>query len=376
MKPVKFFIPLFCVFLVYLFLAGPVGAQDHPLDGWKTNVEKRSIELDELISGGPPKDGIPSIDQPVYIPAGEAARWLGDREPVISVRIDDEARAYPLQILMWHEITNTRFGEVPAAVTFCPLCYSALVFDRRVDGETLEFGVSGFLRHSDMIMYDRTTESLWQQITGEAVVGTYTGTRLKPLSSQIISFEQFREIYPDGSVLSRETGHQRAYGRNPYVGYDNIDQSPMFIDPSDVDGRLRPMQKVIGVVIGDRQKVYPYELTRESGAINDVFAGREILVLHTGGAASAMDAPRIEQSKEAGSTGVYFRQVNGRTLRFSLEDGNIVDRETDTTWDISGRAIDGPLEGTRLEAVTSGDYFAFAWLVFYPDSAIYGSNTD
>ena len=294
MNPVKFFIPLFCVFLVYLFVAGPVGAQDHPLEGWQTDVEKRSIELEELISGGPPKDGIPSIDQPVYIPAAEAASWLGSREPVISVRINDEARAYPLQILMWHEIANTRFDDVPAAITFCPLCYSALVFDRRVDGETLKFGVSGFLRHSDMIMYDRSTESLWQQITGEAVVGTYTGSRLQTLPSQIISFEQFREIYPGGLILSRETGHQRSYGRNPYVGYDDIDQSPMFIDPSDLDGRLRPMQKVIGVVIDDRQKVYPYELTRESGVINDVFAGQQIVVLHTGGAASAMDAPRIE----------------------------------------------------------------------------------
>ncbi|MFO8028910.1 MAG: DUF3179 domain-containing protein [Cyclonatronaceae bacterium] len=376
MKPVKFFIPLFCFFLLRFFLAGPAGAQDHPLEGWKTDIEKRSIDLDELISGGPPKDGIPSIDQPVYTPAGEAASWLGDREPVISVQIGDVARAYPLQILMWHEIANTRIGDVPAAVTFCPLCYSALVFDRRVDGETLEFGVSGFLRNSDMIMYDRTTESLWQQITGEAVVGTYTGTRLKTLPSQIISFEQFRQIYPDGSVLSRETGHQRDYGRNPYVGYDDIDQSPMFIDPSDVDDRLRPMQKVVGVVIDDRQKVYPYELTRESGAINDEFAGQEIVVMHTGGAASAMDAQRIEQSKEAGSTGVFHRQVNDRTLHFSLKNGTIVDRETGSTWDISGQAVDGPLEGTRLEAVKSGDYFAFAWMVFYPESDIYGSNTD
>ena len=376
MKPVKFFIPLLIFFLVLLFLADRTVAQDHPLEGWKTDVNKRSIDLDELISGGPPKDGIPSIDRPEYIPAGEAQSWLGDREPVISVQIDDEARAYPLQILMWHEIANTRFGDVPAAVTFCPLCYSALVFDRRVDGETLEFGVSGLLRHSDMIMYDRTTESLWQQITGEAVVGTYTGTRLQTLPSQIISFEQFREIYPDGSVLSRETGHQRAYGRNPYVGYDDIDRSPMFIDPSDLDGRLRPMQKVVGVVIGDRQKVYPYELSRASGVINDELSGEQIVVLHTDGAASAMDAPRIEQSKEAGSTGVFLRQVNGRTLQFSLENGNIVDRETGSIWDISGRATNGPLKGTRLKAVTSGDYFAFAWLVFYPDSAIYGSNTD
>ncbi len=206
MKPVKLFIPLLSLFLMTGTLHRAASAQDDIWQDWKTDTEKRSIDLEELRSGGPPKDGIPSIDQPVYITAEEAASWLGDREPVIAFRFAGEARAYPLQILMWHEIANTRFGDIPVAVTFCPLCYSALVFDRRVDGETLEFGVSGFLRHSDMIMFDRTTESLWQQITGEAVVGSYTGTRLKTLPSQIISFEQFREVYPGGLVLSRETG--------------------------------------------------------------------------------------------------------------------------------------------------------------------------
>ncbi|MEX0771231.1 MAG: DUF3179 domain-containing (seleno)protein [Balneolaceae bacterium] len=143
-------------------------------DGWDTDLGNRSIDLDELHSGGPGKDGIPSIDRPVYISQEKAREWMADREPVIAVNLNGIGRAYPLQILMWHEIVNTRFDDLPVSVTFCPLCYSALVFDRRIEGEVLEFGVSGFLRHSDLVMFDRSTESLWQQITGEAIVGTYT----------------------------------------------------------------------------------------------------------------------------------------------------------------------------------------------------------
>ncbi len=366
-KSTLFFLPV----LLSLPLTHSANAQKNVFSGWKTDVEKRSIDLNELKSGGPPKDGIPSIDQPVYISQDEVKQWLGDREPVISVDMNGTARAYPLQILIWHEIANTWFNDTPVSVTFCPLCYSALVFDRRVDGETLELGVSGFLRHSDMVMYDRSTESLWQQITGEAIVGSYTGTQLKQIPSQIISFEQFREIYPDGDILSRETGYNRSYGRNPYAGYDDIDRSSMFMDESDLDGRLRPMQKVIGVKIGDRQKVYPYSITKEAGVINDIIGEQPLVILHTGGAASAMDTAQIDQSREAGSTGSFLRTVGDLVLHFTTENGAIVDRETGSRWNIAGQAVDGPLKGKQLEPVSSGDYFAFAWLVFYPESEIH-----
>lgn len=338
--------------------------------GWETNFTKKSINLNELKSGGPPKDGIPSIDKPTFISPEEASKWIGDSEPVIAFQFDGEARAYPLQILIWHEMVNDWFGDTPVLVTFCPLCYSAIVFNRRIDGKPHEFGVSGFLRHSDMIMFDRNTESLWQQFTGEAVVGDYTGTRLKILPSQIMAFEQFIEIYPNGKVLSKETGHQRPYGDNPYAGYDDVNNTPLFMDESP-DGRLKPMEKVIGVRVGESQRAYPYSLTREEKIINDDLHNSPIVIFHTDGALTALDASRISESREDGTTGSFSRTLNDQTLTFLFKSGNIIDKQTGSRWNISGKAIGGPQEGQQLEPLIFGDYFAFAWFVFWPETEIY-----
>jgi len=338
--------------------------------GWDTNIKKKSINLSELKSGGPPKDGIPSIDNPVFITQKEAAGWIEPAEPIIAFSHMGEARAYPLQVLIWHEIVNDKMGDTPILVTFCPLCYSAIVFDRRINSETHEFGVSGFLRHSDMIMFDRKTESLWQQFTGEAIVGDYTGTELKILPSQIMSFEQFRKTYPDGFVLSKKTGYKRAYGQNPYAGYDDINNTPLFMDEP-LDGRLKPMEKVIGVQSKVSHKAYPYSITKEQKIIHDELDEKKIVVIHVDGARSAMDTPKISKARKDGTTGVFSRKLNNQMLTFSLKRGNIVDDQTGSRWDISGKAIDGFLEGEQLQPMIFGDYFAFAWLVFWPDTKIY-----
>ncbi len=201
-------------------------AQSNYPSGWETDWENRSVDLSEIMSGGVPRDGIPSIDAPRFVSIDAAADWLGDREPVIMLQTGASARAYPLQIMTYHEIVNDELGGVPVVVTFCPLCYSAIAYRRTVGKKVYEFGVSGMLRHSDLIMYDRQTESLWQQIDGEAIVGDLTGTMLEPLPAQIVSFAQFAARFPAGSVLSRETGHARNYGTNPYRGYDDIDERP------------------------------------------------------------------------------------------------------------------------------------------------------
>lgn len=341
--------------------------------GWKTNFTKKNIDLSELKSGGPPKDGIPAINNPTFLPQSEAKDWIGNSEPVIAFQHKGEARAYPLQILIWHEIVNDRFGEKPVLVTFCPLCYSAIVFERRIYGETHEFGVSGFLRHSDMIMFDRKTESLWQQFTGKAVVGDYTGTALKILPSQIMSFDQFQDAYPEGKVLSKETGHQRPYGENPYVGYDDINNTPLFMDEPE-DGRLKPMQKVVGVRVDKHQRAYPYSITKKEQIIHDELGKEPIVIFHTDGARSVMDASKITDSRKDGTTGAFLRTVNGQTLTFTLEEGSIIDNQTRSRWSVSGKAIKGLLEGHQLEPLIFGDYFAFAWLVFWPETEIYTQN--
>lgn len=174
--------------------------------GWNTNWNRRTIEFDELLSGGPPRDGIPSLDNPGFVNAEEAATWLAGNDGFIALEIDGDARAYPLQILTWHEIVNDTVGDVPVAVTFCPLCNSALTFDRRFDDgnevRTFEFGTSGLLRNSDLVMYDRSTETLWQQFTGEGLVGDLAGEQLTFVASSIVSFDDFRQAHPDGLISS------------------------------------------------------------------------------------------------------------------------------------------------------------------------------
>jgi len=360
---------LFC--LAAIFFSGiiiPSSAQS--FENWKTDLTKKSIDLSELRSGGPPKDGIPAINNPSFVSVEQASQWIEYSEPVIAFELEGIARAYPLQILIWHEIVNDQFNDTLVLVTFCPLCYSAIVFDRRINGEILDFGVSGFLRHSDMIMFDRKTESLWQQFTGEAIVGKFNGNSLKILPSQIISFKQFLEAHPNGKVLSKETGHQRAYGENPYVGYDDINNSPLFMEES-VDGRLKPMQKVIGIQLDSTQKAYPYTVTKDEIVINDVVGETPVVIFHVEGARSAMDASLISRSRKAGSTGSYSRIIDDQVLTFSYTENTITDNQTGSRWNITGKAISGPLEGKLLKPLISGDYFAFAWLVFWPDTDIY-----
>lgn len=360
----------YITFTILIVLLVPFGVFGQQFKGWDTNLSKKSIDLNELKSGGPPKDGIPAIKNPKFVSLEDASSWLNAEEPVIAFHLNDISKAYPLQILIWHEIVHDQFGNTPVLVSFCPLCYSAIVFDRRIDGEVHNFGVSGFLRHSDMIMFDRKTESLWQQFTGEAVVGDYTGTTLKILPSQIMSFKQFKEAYPEGSVLSKETGHNRPYGENPYVGYDDINNTPLFMDESQ-DDRLKPMQKVIGVRVDDEQKAYPYSITQQEKIIHDEIGAKPIVVFHTEGARSAMDASKISQSREDGTTGAFNRVVNDQTLTFSFEDDNITDNQTGSRWSVSGKAVEGTLEGHQLKQLIFGDYFAFAWLVFWPETEIY-----
>jgi hypothetical protein len=185
--------------------------------GWKTDFSKHTVPLSEIQSGGPPRDGIPPIDRPAFVDSAVASEWLADNEPVVVYEENGDARAYPLQILIWHEIVNDTVGGRPVTVTFCPLCNTAIAFDRRLDGVTYDFGTTGNLRRSDLVMWDRQTESWWQQITGEAIVGALAGARLTPVPAAIQSFAAFRAAFPNGRVLSRETGVRRDYGRHRYA---------------------------------------------------------------------------------------------------------------------------------------------------------------
>jgi len=337
----------------------------------RTDFSKHTAALGEIDSGGPPKDGIPAIDRPRFVLQRDASRWLDPREPVIVFEHRGEARAYPLQILIFHEIVNDVVAGTPVIVTFCPLCNAAVVFDRRVDGAVLDFGTTGKLRNSDLVMYDRQTESWWQQFTGKGIVGRYAGVVLHQLPATIASFIDFRAAYPEGLVLSRETGYSRPYGRNPYRGYDRAGDHPfLFHDP--VDPRLPAMERVLGVARDGKVRIYPLNVLKTTPVVNDEIGSQPIVVFSRAGMLSALDAELIRDSREIQAAAAYNRKLDGRVLSFERRDLRIVDRETGSEWNLFGHAIAGPLKGSRLKPADSGVHFAFAWLAFNPASEIYG----
>ena len=337
-----------------------------------TDFDLRSIELKEIQSGGPPKDGIPSIDHPNFDTVEIAGQWVDPLEPVIAVNLDGDARAYPLKILIYHEIVNDEINGVPVTVTFCPLCNASIVFDRRYEGEVLDFGTTGLLRMSDLVMYDRQSESWWQQFSGKAIVGSYVGSELKRIHSSIVSFESFQSGFPQGQVLSRDTGFDRPYGRNPYIGYDDIHQSP-FLFNGKIDSRLPPMERVLSVTIGDGNKIYPLTTLSSIKVVNDSFKSTPIVIFAPSELLSVLDSSNIANSRKVAEVTAWNRGSDAYEipLSFHIENGQVRDEQTGSNWNVLGKAVDGPLMHTQLQPIDSGVHFAFAWLAFNPDSEIY-----
>jgi hypothetical protein len=352
--------------------AGAATPEHPPFDTseWKTDFGKHSVPFSDIMSGGPPKDGIRAIDKPEFVGVSASDAWLKPREPVVFFVHAGDARAYPVQILIWHEIVNDTVGGLPVAITFCPLCNTAIAFDRRVGERTLDFGTTGKLRFSDLVMYDRQTESWWQQATGQAIVGVLTGTQLTPLPAQTISWKTFKEAFPGGKVLSRHTGYNRPYGENPYIGYDDVNSSP-FLYRGPKDPRLRPVERVVTVSLGGEDVAYPFAALEKIRVVNDTVGGHKIVVLFEKGVTSALDGHSIPESRDIGTAGVFERSAGGRALTFVVAGARIQDAQTSSTWTILGTAIAGPLAGARLVPVVHGQHFWFAWAAFRPKTRIY-----
>ncbi len=343
---------------------------------WRTDFSRHSVPLEEIVSGGPPKDGIPAIDHPRFVPVAEANRWLNGREPVVALVERGEAKAYPLQILLWHEIVNDVVGGRPVAVTYCPLCNTALTFDRRLDGTVLDFGTTGRLRHSDLVMYDRRTESWWQQATGEGIVGRHAGRRLEPVSAPLVNWQTFKATYPEGRVLSRETGFDRPYGSNPYSRYDDPKGSPIAgFFRRQVDQRLPAMERVVTVTLGGKDVAYPFSELRNRRVINDRVGSVPIVVFWAAGTASAVDDREVSRGRDVGATGVFDRRLEGRTLDFEAADGGVFrDRQTGSEWNLLGQSESGKMKGRQLSPIPHGNHFWFAWAVFKPTTRVKGKH--
>ncbi|WP_036230294.1 DUF3179 domain-containing protein [Marinobacterium jannaschii] len=306
---------LLFITLALLLLSHSLFLSAASLNGF--NLDNSRIAHTEIYQGGPPRDGIPSIDQPRFEAAAIAVRWLGDDALVLGLEIGGEARAYPLAIMNWHEVVNDRIADRAVAITYCPLCGSGMAFDAAVAEDNLQFGVSGLLYNSDVLLYDRQSESLWSQLRSEAISGPLAGTRLTSLPLQQMTLGEWRRLHPDSQVLSRQTGHQRNYSRNPYAGYDSSEG--LYFPVAFSSQKYHPKERVLGISLGGKHKAYPYSELSRSGLteIRDQLGGQQLLVRYNPVTASA------------------------------------------TAFDPAGQP---------LPAVT---VFWFAWYAFYPDAALY-----
>ena len=322
------------------------------------------VDLSE-IQGVVPPDSIPALEDPDFEPAADVD-WLPDAEPVLALEINGDARAYPLRVMTWHELVNGTVGGVPVTVSYCPLCNSAVAYDRRVGERILDFGTSGALFNSSLVMYDRQTESLWSHYTGEAVVGHLTGAQLDLIPVQTVSFETFLSAHPDGLVLAQDTGHRRQYGQNPYAFYDSSAQPFLFGGP--FDDRLEPIARVVALRGDGEGAVIPYDVLAERRVVPFSFGGRELVALYEPGLASALDSSVIAEGRDVGATGVFVRSLDGRQIELSANSGGgFVDAITGELFDILGRPAGS---GVGLEAVEHLDTFWFAAAAFYPDAVI------
>lgn len=325
-----------------------------------------SVDLAEIRPGGPPPDGIPPIDEPRFTTVADAD--LADREPVMVVERDGETHVYPLAILTFHEIVNDVIAGQPTLVTYCPLCNSALAFDPVVDGRVLDFGTSGRLWRSNLVMYDRQTRTLWSQFVGEAIVGELLGTELPRLPSAIVAWSDARALRPDARVLSRDTGHDRPYGDNPYVGYDSA-EDPLLFD-GDSRGPLEQIDRVVAVGEDDPVAV-PLAHLQERGVVPVQADGRDLVVLWTAGTASALDTAVLADGADVGATGVFEAVTGDRVLTFAADgEDHFTDAETGSRWTVLGEAVDGPLAGRRLTRVPHDDTFWFVQYAFRPQTRV------
>lgn len=343
---------------------------------FNTDLSKKSIDLSE-VTVVVKKGAFPVLKNPAFINKTQAQSVFFLNEPVLVVDLHGEARAYPFNMLTVHEIANDRIGNTPLLVTYCPLCNSGMVFNRtvKVGDETvvLDFQVSGMLRNSDMIMFDEQTESWWQQLTGEAIAGNFTGFSLDIVPSMVLSVEDFFARFPEGKILSQNTGIRSRYGYNPYVGYDKTDGVPYtgFINPQKLNNRLPYMERVVNLSVNGKHKIYTFTSLSYRKAYNDEFLGQKVVIFFKKGTVSVLDQVKISESKDVGTAVIFNPEVNGKLLTFREKNGFFYDKETKSKWDISGICLEGKHKGEQLQIVPHGQHLAFAWLSFYPDSEIY-----
>lgn len=319
----------------------------------ETNGVKHIIPLEKIKSGGPPKDGIPSIDKPMFVNI-QKANFMSDSDTVIGIEINGEAKAYPLFILVWHEIVNDIVGGIPVAVTYCPLCYTNQVFERVINGEVVEFGTSGKLYNSNLLMYDRLTESYWSQALGMAVKGELSGHKLNLIPFDVITWKDWKTIHQDTLVLTTNTGHIRSYSIDPYGNYYT---EPRILFPVEhIDDRMHPKEIIIGFNQNETYKAYKQKDIESNTLINDSIDNTPILLI----------------SLYSQNTRAFERTVDGKILDFAYIDDKIIDTQTNSEWNYNGLSTSGKYEGSQLIRIPIEPGFWFEWIAFHPNTLVFG----
>ena len=327
----------------------------------------------DVLSGGPPPDGIPSIDVPEFERATDIG-ILQPQEAVVTLTLNGDARAYPVQVLLWHEIVNDTVGGEPVTITYCPLCNTAIGYYRQLGDRILDFGTSGRLYNSALVMYDRQTESLWAHYTGQAIAGALTGSQLELIPVATVAFETFLDEHPNGLVLTRPGGFGRSYGTNPYVNYDSPDGNPTFFGGVP-DPRLPPQTRVLVIRHGGASLAVQHDTLQSEGVLSLDLDGSQVVAFHLPGTATPIQHDQVAFGRDVGATGVFDPSVDDQVLTFtrvpdaasSDGPGGFTDDQTGTTWSILGRALDGPLAGTQLQPIEHIDTFWFAAAAYDPD---------
>jgi hypothetical protein len=316
---------------------------------------KHIVPLDQIVSGGPPPDGIPSIDNPKFLSVVDASKFLKDSDLVVGLTVNGQTKAYPLLILVWHEIINDKLGGVPVAVTYCPLCFTTQVFNRTISGHVVEFGTSGKLYNNNLVMYDRLSGSLWSQALGEGIVGTHAGESLKRIAFDLAYWKDWKQLYPNSMVLSTDTGFTRPYGVDPYGDYYTSDQ--LFFPISNVDKRLGLKETVVGLGNEGQYKAYVLHQIDTSKVINDKVGNKSIVLFSL--------YPRMVRA--------YVPIIDGQTLDFQYNTtaNKITDKQTGSEWNFDGLTVNGQMKGKQLNRLPFDEGFWFEWAAFHPQTRIY-----
>lgn len=339
------------------FRASSIDLGQIKTDNGENSGPKHIVPLDKIVSGGPPPDGIPSIDNPKFVSVAEADKFLQNSDQVVGLNLNGDIRAYPLQILVWHEIVNDNIGGSPVAVTYCPLCFTNQVFNSTINGQTVEFGTSGKLYNSNLVMYDRTSKSLWSQALGEGIVGKYAGVKLERIPFDVAYWKEWKQLYPDTKVLSRDTGSTRPYGADPYGDY--YTSNDLFFPVSNHDNRLGLKEIVIGIEDGGEYKAYKQQQVETLKVINDEINGKSVSLF----------------SLHPFMVRVFDSTVDGQKLDFQYgkNGSKIIDKQTGSEWNFEGIATAGPMIGKHLARLPFDEGFWFEWVAFHPETALYPS---